>query len=167
VLLWISLHNYLHSASTSLSLSRSSHYHYNFVPKRLEFGFSPSRCRIKRLNSSVSADIGCPTRYRTRHFFNNFSTNEDIATKQTRTTDTFLLISHTTNVLLFKFRCNIFIGVRIIKEMPGAVESGTRYIITTYSITFSGPSYLTLHVLRDSVWLSVRGNVGRLIDKTS
>jgi len=30
-----------------------------------------------------------------------------------RTTDTFLFISHTTNVLLFKFRCNTFIGVRI------------------------------------------------------
>ena len=38
-------------------------------------------------------------------------------------------ISHTTNVLLFKFRCNIFIGVRIIKEMPGSVASGdTLYI---------------------------------------
>jgi len=24
---------------------------------------------------------GCPTRYHTRHFFNNFTTNEDIATK--------------------------------------------------------------------------------------
>ena len=42
-----------------------------------------------------------------------------------RTTDTFLLIFHTTNVLLFKFRCNIFIGVRIIKEMSGLVASGT------------------------------------------
>ena len=31
----------------------------------------------------------------------------------------------TTNVLLFKFRCNIFIGVRIIEEMPGSVASGT------------------------------------------
>jgi len=41
-----------------------------------------------------------------------------------RTTDTFLFISHTTNVLLFKFRCNIFIGDRIIKEMPGLVASG-------------------------------------------
>jgi hypothetical protein len=41
------------------------------------------------------------------------------------TTETFLFISHTTNVLLFKFRCNIFIGVRIIKEMPGLVASGT------------------------------------------
>jgi len=46
---------------------------------------------------------------------------------QTHTTDTFLFISHTTNVLLFKFRCNIFIGVRIIKEMPGSVASGTPY----------------------------------------
>ena len=47
---------------------------------------------------------------------------------QTHTTDTFLFISHTTNVLLFKFLCNIFIGVRIIKEMPGSVASGTLYI---------------------------------------
>jgi len=42
-----------------------------------------------------------------------------------RTTDTFLSISHTTNVLLFKFCCIIFIGVRIIKEMPCSVASGT------------------------------------------
>ena len=42
-----------------------------------------------------------------------------------RTTDTFLFISHTTSVLLFKVRCNFFIGVRIIKEMPGSVASGT------------------------------------------
>jgi hypothetical protein len=40
-------------------------------------------------------------------------------------TDTFLFISHTTNILLFKFRCNIFIGVRIIKEVPGSVANGT------------------------------------------
>jgi len=46
-----------------------------------------------------------------------------------RTTDTFLFISHTTNVLLFKLRCNIFIGVRIIKEMSGSVASGTHFII--------------------------------------
>jgi len=42
-----------------------------------------------------------------------------------QTTDAFLFVSHTTNVLLFKFHCNIFIGVRIIKEMPDSVESGT------------------------------------------
>jgi hypothetical protein len=42
---------------------------------------------------------------------------------QTHTTDTFLLISHTKNVPLFKFRCNIFIGVRIIKEMTCSVAS--------------------------------------------
>jgi len=46
-----------------------------------------------------------------------------------RTTDTFLFISHTTNVLLFKFCCSIFIGVRIIKEMLGLVASGTHTII--------------------------------------
>jgi hypothetical protein len=42
-----------------------------------------------------------------------------------RTTDTFLFIFHTATVLLFKFCCNIFIGVKIIKEMPGSVVSGT------------------------------------------
>ena len=45
------------------------------------------------------------------------------------TTETFLFISHTMNVLLFKFRCNIFIGVRNIKEMPGSVASGTPCIM--------------------------------------
>ena len=44
------------------------------------------------------------------------------------TTDTFLFISHTTNALLFKSRCNIFIGFGIIKELPGLVGSGTPYI---------------------------------------
>ena len=33
------------------------------------------------------------------------------------------------NVLLFKLRCNIFIGVRIFKEMPGSVASGTPCIL--------------------------------------
>ena len=157
----------------------------------------------------------CPTRYRTGHFSNNFTTNEDIATTtdthyrhtlqttethyrltlqthttdshyrhtlqthtththyrhtlqthttdshyrhtlqthttdthythtlqthttdthyrhtlQTHTTDTFLFISDTTNVLLFKFRYNILIGIRIIKEMPGSVAIGRHCIIT-------------------------------------
>jgi hypothetical protein len=42
-------------------------------------------------------------------------------------------ISHTTNVLLFKFRCYIIIGVRIIKEMPGLVGL---CIKTAWSSTF-------------------------------
>ena len=46
-----------------------------------------------------------------------------------RTTYTFLFISHTKNVLLFKCRCNVFIRVRIIIETPGSVASGTHYIL--------------------------------------
>ena len=56
-----------------------------------------------------------------------------------RTTDTFLFISHTTNVLLFKFRCNIFMGVRIIIEMPGSVASGTHCNIQ-YAEIFDPPT---------------------------
>jgi hypothetical protein len=80
-------------------------------------------------------NIGCPTTYQTRHFFNNSKTNEDIATKQTHTTDTLLFISHTTNVLLFKSRCNIFISFRIIKEMPGLVGSATPCIYCSSTAT--------------------------------
>ena len=55
------------------------------------------------------------------------SMSQQLGALQTHTTDTFFFISHTTNLLLFKFRCNtrIFIGVRIIKEMPCSVASGT------------------------------------------
>ena len=154
---------------------------------------------LSNCNSCHHEDTGCPTRYKTRHFFNNFTNNDDIATTtdthyrhtlqthttdtryrhttdthttdthyrhtlqthttdthfkhtlqthvtdthyrhtlqthttdthhrhtlQTHTTDTFLFICHAPNVLLFKFRCNIFIGGRIIKEMLGSVASGT------------------------------------------
>jgi len=71
------------------------------------------------------AYTGCPTRYRTRHFFNNFTTNEDNATKFEADLPHCVRNVEKKNVLLFKFRCNIFIGVRIIKEMSGAVASGT------------------------------------------
>jgi len=87
--------------------------------------FARKSVRVSWCPGSAQEYIGCPTRYRTRHFFNNFTTNEQLGTLWTHTTDTFLFISHTTNVLLFKFRCNIFIGVGIIKEMPGSVASET------------------------------------------
>jgi hypothetical protein len=67
----------------------------------------------------------CPTRYRTRHFFNNFTTNEDIATKFEADLPHCVRNVKEKNVLLFKFSSNIFIGFRIIKEMPGLVVSGT------------------------------------------
>ena len=52
------------------------------------------------------------------------------------TTDTFLFISHTMNVILFKFHYSIFIVVRIIKEMPGSVASGNfNSFLTLYPIT--------------------------------
>jgi len=55
--------------------------------------------------------------------------SQQLGALQKLTTDTFLFISHTTNVLLLKFRCDIFIGVRIVKELPGSVASGTPCII--------------------------------------
>ena len=50
------------------------------------------------------------------------------------TTDTFLFISHKTNVLLFKSRYNIFIGFGIIKKLLGLVDGGTPYSIVIHYI---------------------------------
>jgi hypothetical protein len=66
-----------------------------------------------------------PTRYRTRRFFNNFTTNENIAKKFEADLPHRVRNVKEKNVLLFKFRCNILIGVRIVKKMPGSVASGT------------------------------------------
>jgi len=75
---------------------------------------------------------GCPTRYRTRHFFNNFTTNEDIATQFEADLPHCARNVKEKNVLQLKFRCNIFTGVRIIKEMPGSVVSGTLCICINF-----------------------------------
>jgi hypothetical protein len=68
--------------------------------------------------------IGCPTSYRTRHFFNNFTVSQQLDALQAR----FFSFLTQRNVPLFKFRCNILIGVIIIKEISGTVASGTPYI---------------------------------------
>jgi hypothetical protein len=44
----------------------------------------PMSCKlfvVFNIYRSVHRNTGCPTRYRNQHFFNNFTTNEDIATK--------------------------------------------------------------------------------------
>jgi len=50
-------------------------YNYNFL---LNFDWNTYYIDQEYLHSSYTV---CPTRYRTRHFFNNSNTNEDIATK--------------------------------------------------------------------------------------
>jgi len=65
-----------------------------------------------------------------------------------QTTDTFVFISYTTNVLLFQIRCNIFIVVRIIKEMPGSVASGTHCIYIASSFDWMNR---TEYCERDSI----------------
>jgi len=100
---------------------------YNLVGNLLFFSKRITLQHIRPTIYAVNFFLVChiiqcvPLATEPTHFFNNFTTNEDIVT----TTDTFLFISHTTKVLLFKFRCNIFIGVKMIKEMPSSVASGT------------------------------------------
>jgi hypothetical protein len=81
---------------------------------------------------SVHRNTGCPTRYRTRHFFTNSNINEDITTKFEQQYVLFFYISYTMTQVRIKFRCNILISGKIIKEMPGLVASGTPCIIPNY-----------------------------------
>jgi hypothetical protein len=90
-----------------------------------------SRTRGLEYTPSVVTNTGCPTRYQTRHFFNNSNTNEDIATKFEQEY-VFFHVSYTMREVRFKFRCNILISVKIIKEMPGSVVSGTPIVLPIY-----------------------------------
>jgi hypothetical protein len=89
--------------------------------------------KLSQIPSSVEY-IGCPTTYQTQQFFNNFTTNEDIAQQLGAHYRRVPLRFSPRNVLLFKSRCNIFIVFGIIKELPGLVGTGTPY--TSVSQTF-------------------------------
>jgi hypothetical protein len=52
-------------------------------------------CRTSSPESLVAVSTGCPIRYRTRHFFHNSNTNEDIATKFEQGYVLFFHISYT------------------------------------------------------------------------
>jgi len=67
----------------------------------------------------------CPTRYRTRHIFNNSNTNEDIATKFEQ--EYVRCVRNEEECVCS--RCSILISDKIIEEMPGSVASGTHFII--------------------------------------
>jgi hypothetical protein len=71
--------------------------------------------------------IGCPNRYRTRHFFNNSNTNEDIATKFEQEYVRCVRNEKEWVCSVWLFRCNILINGKIIKEIPGSVEWDTLY----------------------------------------
>ena len=61
----------------------------------------------------------CPTTYRTRHFFNNSKTNEDIATRFEQEYVRCVRNEEECVCSLCLFRCNIVIGFRIIKRNAG------------------------------------------------
>jgi hypothetical protein len=76
-------------------------------------------------NCGVVVTTRCPTCYRTRHFFNNSNTNEDIATRFEQEYVRCVRNEEECVCSVCLFRCNICIGAKIIKEMPGWVASGT------------------------------------------
>ena len=95
--------------------------------------------------SICSTNTRCPTTYQSRHFFNKSKTNIDIATRFEQEYVCCVRNEEECVCSVCLFRCNIFSGVRIIKEMPGLVGSGTPYIskyviIKCYNKPFAGPS---------------------------
>jgi hypothetical protein len=77
----------------------------------------------------VIQNIVRPTTYQTRHFFNNSKTNKVIATRFEQEYVRCVRNEEECVCSACLFRCNIFIGFRIIKEMPVSVASGTPYIL--------------------------------------
>ena len=67
----------------------------------------------------------CPTRYRTRHFFNNSNTNEDIATKFEQEYVRCVRNEEEYVCSPFQISLQYLISGKIIKEMLGSVASGT------------------------------------------
>ena len=85
-------------------------------------------CGLRKEVHAICKYIGCSTRYRTRHFFNNSNTNEDIAGVRSLCEKWKRMCLKYVSVVRFKFRCNILISGKVIKEMPGSAASGTPYI---------------------------------------
>jgi len=83
------------SSSPPITESETVH-SYNPPPVGPNFKFN--------IHRFVHRNIGCPTRYQTRHFFNNSNTNEDIATKFEQQYVLFFHISYTMRQVRFKFR---------------------------------------------------------------
>jgi len=67
----------------------------------------------------------CPTHYRTRHLFNNFTTNEDITTKFEQ--EYFRCVRNGEECVCSVCQISLqnLISGKIFKEIPGSVASGT------------------------------------------
>jgi len=83
-----------------------------------------SKLKKKAGEEAVMDYTGCSTRYLTRHFFNNSNTKEDIATKFEQ--EYVRCVRNEEECVCSHW--NILISGKIIKEMPGSVESGTHCI---------------------------------------
>jgi len=85
---------------------------------------------LPHIDSCVTTECTvCPTRYRTRHFFNNSNTNEDIATKFEQ--DYVRCVRNEEECVCSAPNC---CDTKIIEEMPGSVANGTHYTIMRYNM---------------------------------
>jgi len=114
-----------------------------FTWKSLSFTFIPTLHFLFSIHNTT----GCPTHYRTRHFFNNSNANKDIATKFEQE-----CVRCVRNEKECACSCNVIkliitdISGNIIKEMPGSVASGTHGSIQLCI------HHLTLKILRGVLW---------------
>jgi hypothetical protein len=79
---------------------------------------------------SDTVNTGCPTSYRTRHFFNNSNTNEDIATKFEQEYVRCWEMKRNVSVVCVCNAPNCCDTEQQSASQPGSVASGTPYIIT-------------------------------------
>ena len=107
------------------------HHFTNTSTLKFHLPQTPHNWHLFHTDRLICAYKGCPTRYRTRHFFNNSNTNEDIATKFEQEFVRCVRNEEECVCSVCLFRSNILISCKIIKGMLVSVASGTHYITNT------------------------------------
>jgi hypothetical protein len=90
----------------------------------IKFWYIVASCWILFVNYT-----GCPTRYRTRHFFNNSNTNEDISTKFEQDYVRLWEMKRNVSVVCVCFVAISSLVLELLKKMPGLVAGGTSCIM--------------------------------------
>jgi len=101
------------------------------VELRGENGSTSQGDKMGQCRQSVFQNIGCPTRYRTWHFFNNFTSGWRTAApcRNNQVHYRHTLHTHSSSYLTQRtYSCPNFVAI---SSMPGSVASGTPYTYYT------------------------------------
>jgi hypothetical protein len=104
---------------------------------------------------SSEQNTGCPTRYRTRHFFNNSNTNKDIVTIFEQEYVRCVRNEEQLSVVCVSTAPNILVSCKMIKEVSVSVASGTSCIMLVQIFTLQNRRLSPLEFLKYSIIITI------------